>query len=159
MSTVDVPLIKSPIRFPAPVSCTVVKWPCGTSNRSPLLEKLHSNSASGGSALIRHGMETDSSSDAPTIVTLAAAHTGESVKERQLNYKPEMYILFYFAHEHIGPNDNSIAFLATITTTVRRAALPESKFNSPRLELESMCRKMRVILETKRVSAVYFCHS
>lgn len=59
----------------------VVKCPEGTSNRSPLFEKVHSKDTLEGSALTRQPILTDSSNEAPTTVTPLLIHTGASVRE------------------------------------------------------------------------------
>lgn len=47
------------------------------------MENVHSNDTFGGSALIRHGIATDSSIDAPTIVTDEDIQTGASEIEME----------------------------------------------------------------------------
>lgn len=59
---------------------SILYCPCdeADSRRSLLFENIHSNSTSDGSACTRQCTPIDSSSDAPTILTVCVAHTGAS---------------------------------------------------------------------------------
>lgn len=62
------------------LSCSVVKWPAGTSKRSPLFENVHSKSTFDGSALTRQEMTIDSSNEAPMTVTPDDIQTGATAR-------------------------------------------------------------------------------